>query len=101
MVQWLERSDVDADEDASALWGNYKTLYALKDLEKWLDEKQKQKQETKFDRKGRRRRLSNFAIRRERGVMMVMVMVLVPLPLLKNPTRSQYVIENSEYLSIF
>jgi hypothetical protein len=65
MVQWLERSDIDADEDASALWGYYKTLYALKDLEKWLDEKQKQKQETKVDWKGKMK--ATVQLRNQKG----------------------------------
>jgi hypothetical protein len=65
MVQWLERSDIDADEDASALWGYYKTSYTLKDLEKWLDEKQKQKQETKVDRKGKKK--ATVQLRNQKG----------------------------------
>jgi hypothetical protein len=50
MVQWLERSDLDSDDDATGLWGFYKTSYALKDLEKWLSGKQKQ--EDQSDQKG-------------------------------------------------
>jgi hypothetical protein len=53
MVQWLERSDLDPDDDATGLWGFYKTSYALKDLEKWLSGKQKQ--EDQSDRKGKKK----------------------------------------------
>lgn len=40
MVEWLERSDLDGDETTD-LWGYYKATYTLKDLEKWLDDKQR------------------------------------------------------------
>jgi len=53
MVEWLERSDLDVEEeDATGLWGYYKTSYALKDLEKWLDGKQKR---APTDRKGKKK----------------------------------------------
>ena len=41
MVEWLERSDYDYDEDNN-LWGYYKPTYMLKDLENWLVRKHKQ-----------------------------------------------------------
>lgn len=56
MVEWLERSDADqadqadqADETTS-LWGFFKAAYALKDLEKWLEQKQ-----SRSDRKGKKK----------------------------------------------
>ena len=48
MVEWLERSDLDGDETTD-LWGYYKVTYTLKDLERWLDEKQRE-----ADRKDRK-----------------------------------------------
>jgi hypothetical protein len=51
MVEWLERPDFDVDSGmASDVWGFYKAIYTLKDLEKWLVEKQKQ-----TDRKGKQK----------------------------------------------
>ena len=41
MVEWLERSDLDEDNTTN-LWGYYKMMYTLKDLEKWLDQKQRE-----------------------------------------------------------
>lgn len=54
MVEWLERSDSDADnvDDTTSLWGFYKTIYTLKDLEKWLEQKQRQ---SRSDRKGKKK----------------------------------------------
>lgn len=52
MVEWLERSDLDSEEDPSGLWGFYKKSYILKDLEKWLNGKQK---EAQTDRKGKKK----------------------------------------------
>lgn len=53
MVEWLERSDLDLEEDPSGLWGFYKKTYILKDLEKWLnDGKQK---EAQTDQKGKKK----------------------------------------------
>jgi hypothetical protein len=49
MVEWLERSDLDEDQTAD-LWGYYKRTYTLKDLEKWLDDKQRE-----VDRKGKKK----------------------------------------------
>jgi hypothetical protein len=54
MVEWLERSDLDSEEDPTGLWGFFKKSYILKDLEKWLEEKQKEK-ETQTDRKGKKK----------------------------------------------
>lgn len=48
MVEWLERSDLDEDE-TTALWGYYKMMYTIKDLEKWLNEKQR-----RTDQKGKK-----------------------------------------------
>ena len=52
MVEWLEGSDLDADrvEETTSLWGFYKASYALKDLEKWLEQKQR---ESRTERKGK------------------------------------------------
>ena len=53
MVEWLERSDADeADEadETTSLWGFYKAVYTLKDLEKWLEQKQ-----FRSDRKGKKK----------------------------------------------
>ena len=41
MVKWLEWSDLDEDNTTN-LWGYYKMMYTLKDLEKWLDQKQRE-----------------------------------------------------------
>jgi hypothetical protein len=38
MVEWLERTDSNLD-DTTELWGFYKPMYLLKDLEKWLEMK--------------------------------------------------------------
>ena len=54
MVEWLERSDPDQEDDSTSFWGYYKTSYALKDLEKWLEGKQKKK-EVQTDRKGKKK----------------------------------------------
>ena len=54
MVEWLERSDLDSEDDPTGLWGYYKTSYALKDLEKWLEGKQIKK-EVQTDRKGKKK----------------------------------------------
>jgi hypothetical protein len=51
MIEWLERLDDQADETTS-LWGYYKVGYALRDLEKWLEQKQK---ESRSDRKGKKK----------------------------------------------
>ena len=52
MIEWLEGSSLDADcgEMTTSLWGFYKASYTLKDLEKWLEQKQR---ESKSDRKGK------------------------------------------------
>ena len=52
MVEWLERSDLDSEDDPTGLWGYYKTSYALRDLEKWLERKQK---EARQDKKGKKK----------------------------------------------
>ena len=52
MVEWLERSDLDQEDDPTGLWGYFKTTYALKDLEKWLERKGK---EVQTDRKGKKK----------------------------------------------
>ena len=51
MIDWLERLEEDVDETTS-LWGYYKGVYGLKDLEKWLEQKQKG---SKADRKGKKK----------------------------------------------
>jgi hypothetical protein len=49
MVEWLERSDsADDVDETTSLWGYYKAVYTLKDLEKWLLQKQS-------DRKGKKK----------------------------------------------
>jgi len=53
MVEWLERLESDADqEETTSLWGYFKMVYTLKDLEKWLEQKQK---ESRSDRKGKKK----------------------------------------------
>jgi hypothetical protein len=51
MIEWLERLEDDVDETTS-LWGYHKGAYALRDLEKWLEQKQK---ESRADRKGKKK----------------------------------------------
>lgn len=51
MIEWLERLDDQADETTS-LWGYHKVGYALRDLEKWLEQKQKV---SRSDRKGKKK----------------------------------------------
>lgn len=38
MVEWLERTDSNMDA-TTELWGFHKTMYVVKDLEKWLEKK--------------------------------------------------------------
>jgi hypothetical protein len=52
MVEWLERSDMDQVDETTSLWGFYKVAFTLKDLEKWLDLKQR---EVRSDRKGKKK----------------------------------------------
>ena len=53
MIEWLERDpEVDIESDATSLWGYFKTTYSLKDLEKWLERKQK---EAQHDKKGKKK----------------------------------------------
>lgn len=51
MIDWLERLEDDVDETTS-LWGYHKGGYALRDLEKWLEQKQK---ESRADQKGKKK----------------------------------------------
>ena len=58
MVEWLERSDLDEDNTTN-LWDYYKMMCTLKDLEKWLDQKQreadqKMKKKVTHSQKGKR-----------------------------------------------
>ena len=61
MSEWLERSDLDPDDDATALWGYYKTTYTLKDLEKWLERKAKEA----TDQKGKKK--ATVQLRNQKG----------------------------------
>lgn len=56
MVEWLERSEFDADlaGQTETIWGHYKTSYTLRDLEKWLAQKQTRKAK-EADRKGKKK----------------------------------------------
>jgi hypothetical protein len=40
MIDWLEKLEDQADKTTS-LWGYHKVGYALRGLEKWLEQKQK------------------------------------------------------------
>jgi len=51
MVEWLERTDSDTDSTTD-LWGFYKTMYVLKDLDKWLGRKN---EEARKDWKGKKK----------------------------------------------
>jgi hypothetical protein len=52
MVDWLEGTDLDDDVDQTVdLWEFSKAMYTLKDLEKWMDKKQREGQS---DRKGKK-----------------------------------------------
>jgi hypothetical protein len=43
MIKWLEKDlDMGVEDDCTSLWGYYKSTYSLKDLEKWLDRKQRE-----------------------------------------------------------
>jgi hypothetical protein len=61
MAEWLERSDLDPEDDATGLWGYYKTTYTLKDLEKWLEKKGKES----TDRKGKKK--ATVQLRNQKG----------------------------------
>lgn len=50
MIEWLERSDSDLDA-TTELWGFYKTMYTVKDLEKWLERKNEEAQKGKKGKK--------------------------------------------------
>jgi hypothetical protein len=53
MIEWLERDvDEDMEDEGSRLWGFYKAVYMLKDMEKWLERKQK---EARADLKGKKK----------------------------------------------
>jgi hypothetical protein len=53
MFEWLGRDlDVGNDDESSRLWGYYKRTYNLRDLEKWLERKQK---EARADLKGKKK----------------------------------------------
>jgi hypothetical protein len=56
MVEWLERSEFDADlaGQTETVWGTNKTSYTLRDLEKWLAKKQSQKAK-EANRKGKKK----------------------------------------------
>lgn len=56
MVAWLERSNMDQASETTSLWGIYKVAYMFKDLEKWLDQKQK---EVQFGRKEKKKSTSS------------------------------------------
>ncbi|KAF8811543.1 hypothetical protein BYT27DRAFT_6441316 [Phlegmacium glaucopus] len=51
MVEWLERTDSDISTTTN-LWGFYKMMYVLKDLEKWIGKKGEEGQK---DRKGKKK----------------------------------------------
>jgi hypothetical protein len=59
MVTWLERTGSDVDETTN-LWGFYKPVYTLKDLEKWLSQKQS-------DRKGKKKATQQKGKRNDDG----------------------------------
>ena len=54
MIEWLERDldDEMTNKEGARLWGFYKAIYNLKDLEKWLERKQK---EARSDQKGKKK----------------------------------------------
>jgi hypothetical protein len=52
MVEWLERTDSDMDV-TKGLWGDYKPLYSLKDLVKWLGVKKVEAEKVKRKGKGK------------------------------------------------
>ena len=54
MIEWLERDldDEMMNKEGARLWGFYKAIYNLKDLEKWLERKQK---EARSDQKGKKK----------------------------------------------
>jgi hypothetical protein len=80
MVEWLERSDLDSEDGPTALWGYYKKTYPLKDLEKWLYGKQKQR-EAQTDQKGKKKATDKRGDDGDDSTSSP--------PLLKNPIRSQ------------
>jgi hypothetical protein len=51
MVEWLGR-DVDEGEDGKEVWGYFKAVYNLRDLESWIVRKQK---EARSDQKGKKK----------------------------------------------
>jgi hypothetical protein len=53
MIEWLQRDlDVGLDEETTRLWGYYKSSYTLRDLEKWVERKQKG---ARSDQKGKKK----------------------------------------------
>lgn len=66
MVEWLERSEFDANlaGQTETIWGYYKAAYTLRDLEKWLAQKQSRKAK-EAGRKGKKK--ENFQSRKKNG----------------------------------
>ncbi|KAF8797516.1 hypothetical protein BYT27DRAFT_7219171 [Phlegmacium glaucopus] len=54
MVEWLEQSNSDANATTN-LWGFYKPMYTLKDLEKWFAGKN---EEAQNDQKGKKKKVT-------------------------------------------
>ena len=69
MIEWLER-DLNVDDigdEVSIVWGYYKSAYTLKDLEKWLERKQR---EARSDVKGKKKasvQPHNQSLRSQKG----------------------------------
>lgn len=52
MKEWLERTDSDMDE-TTEFWGFYKAIYVVKDLEKWIENKNAEAEKGKGKGKGK------------------------------------------------
>jgi hypothetical protein len=54
MVVWLERTESDMEVTAG-LWGFYKIIFLVKDLEKWLDRKNAEAEKGREKGKGKKK----------------------------------------------
>jgi hypothetical protein len=53
MVEWLERTESNMDA-TTEIWGFYKAIYSVKDLEKWLKTKNEEAEKVKGKGKGKK-----------------------------------------------
>jgi hypothetical protein len=83
MIMWLGRDvDEDIEEGGMEVWGYFKAVYTLRDLEKWLERKQK---EARSDQKGKKKvkvlghkKSESSGKRKRKRKMMFLVAPLLP-----------------------